>query len=70
MAEYAPTLVAISDVGHAQPRRVAEFGSNSAGGVTLTVIDPDGCLDACAETVARADDGAGGPAPGRPRVAG
>ncbi|BDT95672.1 hypothetical protein IFM12275_56480 [Nocardia sputorum] len=44
MAEYAPTLVAIYDVGHAQPRRVAEFGSNPDGGVTLTVIDPDGCL--------------------------
>ncbi|WP_063052474.1 hypothetical protein [Nocardia arthritidis] len=44
MAEGAPTLVAIYDVGYPQARRVAEFRLDPGGGVTLTVADRDGCL--------------------------
>ncbi|WP_156910431.1 hypothetical protein [Nocardia mangyaensis] len=42
--DVAPTVVAIYDVGFAEPRKVAEFRLATDGTVVLTVIDPGGCL--------------------------
>ncbi|MEV4128144.1 hypothetical protein [Nocardia sp. NPDC049707] len=39
-----PTVVAIYDIGFAEPRKVAEFRLATDGTAVLTLIDPDGCL--------------------------
>lgn len=42
-SETWPTMVAVYDLGFAEPRRVAEFRLTSAGTVALTTSDPDEC---------------------------
>ncbi len=42
--DLPPTLVAIYDIGFAEPRKVAEFRLATDGTAVLSVIDPGGCL--------------------------